>query len=498
MKTILVIAISLQLYNVVQCSCDNIDINMVLALDTTVKQTFRSKIIAAISPIVNMIVESGGRVGIIGFDNVAHPVTTLASELEGRAELIEMGKKFPWAVPLLKSPEKARTQSAEEILNMIFSYNAERPTVVNIGRALKTAEMMLLKNSDQVNSPRKTAQKLVVVISSKNSLDDPSAHVNSLRSNGVTLASVSLDMADLSSLASSSDMAFTADFLDETAESSAKLFNSLCKISQTQKSDRKMQPMTEWDRAAALTNNSCPLGYTGRFCEIMICPMKGNPVPFKLALYEYAIDVNVFDSCNKGHTSLFYVDSLTTTVNVMLVTSILGNPMLSIYKPNGQLLNMNETKNLMNSHATIYFDVPNPMAGTWKAVYRSQNPAMCIFGPNAITNFTIVPGFINGNQDHFLDNPSKYMYQGQPNFLIAHPVNLPRPGKITHMDLFEDYKLIWSSLSNVRYHCSYEYYFGVVYCNRARVYYYKVYGIDENGYNFQRSDSVVCKLPSSV
>lgn len=144
-----------------------------------------------------------------------------------------MGKKFPWSIPLLNSAEKPSPQSPGDILNMMFSYTAESPTVVNIGRALETAERMLFQHSDQVNPTREVAQKLVLLVSSKNSLDDPSAQVNNLRSKGVILVSVSLDTADLSSFASSSDTAFTADLLDETTESSAKLLNSLCKSKKT-------------------------------------------------------------------------------------------------------------------------------------------------------------------------------------------------------------------------------------------------------------------------
>ncbi len=138
---------------------------------------------------------------------------------------------------------------------------------------------------------------------------------------------------------------------------------------------------------------------------------------------------------------------------------------------------MKEIVENVNSTEVIYFKVPNPMFGQWRAVYFSQKASLCVFTITGITNMYVDPGFIpltNYQIAPLLDNPKPTITQGVPNFFLAHPNGLPCVGRITFLSIFENFAMIYQSAGQIRYHCAYEYYFGWIYCNEAAVYQYQV------------------------
>ncbi len=143
----------------------------------------------------------------------------------------------------------------------------------------------------------------------------------------------------------------------------------------------------------------------------------------------------------------------------------------------GQKLSAKEIIQQVNTTELIFFIVPNPAFGQWRAVYSSQKLSMCIFNPNGVSNMYVEPGFLpvrNFQIAPLLDNPVSTITQGVPNFFVGHPNGLPCVGKITFLSIFENFGMVYQSNGQIRYHCAYEYYFGWIYCNAASVYYYKV------------------------
>ncbi len=143
----------------------------------------------------------------------------------------------------------------------------------------------------------------------------------------------------------------------------------------------------------------------------------------------------------------------------------------------GKMLTVNEIINVVNTTELIYFDIPNPMFGQWRAVYFTQSPSTCVFNIDAMTNLYVDPGFIpivNYQVAPLLDNPRPVITQGVPNFFLAHPNGLPCIGRITSLSVFENFVLVYQSSAQVRYHCAYEYYFGWITCNLLSVYQFQV------------------------
>ena len=136
--------------------------------------------------------------------------------------------------------------------------------------------------------------------------------------------------------------------------------------------------------------------------------------------------------------------------------------------------------NLFNNTETIYFDVINPDFGIWSAVYSTVSPSACIFMPAETSNSYADPGFIPINQllnqqfAPLMDNPSPYIIQGSPNLFVLHMNGMPCPAVVTSLQIYQNYQLLYSSMSQIRYHCAYEYYFGWITCNQVGSYYYKV------------------------
>ncbi len=109
----------------------------------------------------------------------------------------------------------------------------------------------------------------------------------------------------------------------------------------------------------------------------------------------------------------------------------------------------------------------------WNAAYSGDIYA-CQFIALGKTDLTITQGFVSGQNSINSDNVSPFINSGVPTYFVAHPYGLPRPGMITYLEIYENYNLVWASKAQLRYHCAYETYFGIIYCNIASNYFYRV------------------------
>ena len=132
------------------------------------------------------------------------------------------------------------------------------------------------------------------------------------------------------------------------------------------------------------------------------------------------------------------------------------------------------------------------MKGTWSIAYSASTA--CLYIAMGTTNVTISAGFVSGqlkNAIH-MDTPAKSIIENVPSYFVAHANTLPCPGQIQTLNIYENANLIWATSAKTRYNCGYEKYFGMITCSQLAAYYYKIYGIDEHGYQFQRTDTLNC------
>ncbi len=90
--------------------------------------------------------ESTGRVGLIMFDSMVHPVTTLsaaATNPQERSRILseisqtakeQMKIPYPHLQHLVIPEQSGDTEKPEKILDQIFDSGHESPTAINIGR----------------------------------------------------------------------------------------------------------------------------------------------------------------------------------------------------------------------------------------------------------------------------------------------------------------------------------------------------------------------------
>jgi uncharacterized protein YegL len=236
--------------------------------------------------------------------------------------------------------------------------------------------------------------------------------------------------------------------------------------------------------------SGCPPGYTGQYCQLALCYQMGSVPSLGNSTYGPLISVMNLQTCS-AQNQLVLVDSHVTSLILMVDGNSGTNPVLRLSDTNGNIV----TPSASSPSSAQVTNTYNGIApGRYFATFSASGTTGCFFavysGPGS--QLAILGGFVSGSAAVHNDKPSPVLTEHVPSYFVAHADGLPCPGKIAYLQVFAQFQLIWSSPAQTRYNCAYETYFGLINCDSTQNYHYKMYGIDEKGFAFERTDNLNC------
>lgn len=231
---------------------------------------------------------------------------------------------------------------------------------------------------------------------------------------------------------------------------------------------------------------NCPPGYTGHFCDIVLCDSKGVVTP-PSSVTGYGIDIVPLATCKAvipvpvdSHIQvlLLYLDGADYT----------ANPSITLSDAAGNVIPPTETVTTTNKTLVVGWSAP--ARGRFYATVSAATT--CLYQAQAQTNFTVSVGFTYGSRSIHADAPSSTLTEFNVATMIASLNNMPSPGHSRITEVYADNQLVTSYDNKVRYGCAYGYYATPVICNSAQNWYFKLHGRDENGFEFMRTDVFRC------
>ncbi|CEF59822.1 Epidermal growth factor-like domain and C-type lectin domain and von Willebrand factor, type A domain and MD domain and C-type lectin-like domain and C-type lectin fold domain-containing protein [Strongyloides ratti] len=235
---------------------------------------------------------------------------------------------------------------------------------------------------------------------------------------------------------------------------------------------------------------SCPVGWTGRFCESPICTNKSTPyIPTDTS--SILIDKMNFQSGCVGSIE-FPVDG---SMKYVMITahSDQGSPIINLTDSSGNTI---QTTSTYNSPGQGVSSFANLIPGTFSVTVNNGNTptTFCIVSINSASELIVSGGFVSSpNYDTPHDGIS-----GVSEYFVVQPLNIPSPGFIGSVKIRKNGNYIpdWVAALTTRFGCGYSYYAGMYTCNEMdNEFMYTVDGIDSNGYPFRRSNTFTCLKP---
>ncbi|KAK0405533.1 hypothetical protein QR680_018043 [Steinernema hermaphroditum] len=240
-------------------------------------------------------------------------------------------------------------------------------------------------------------------------------------------------------------------------------------------------------------------GYTGQHCEFPICD---NYVQ------DYGMEDNEmmtidFGFSNNVTTPLYFpVDKELKYLEIQMDTSEPVRPSFSLQGPDGKTVTPIADGDDGNARFMSMYNTLKP--GTYVVVPTAENlltPAFTIIHVRALSPLKLMAGFIpadanNGAPERF-DVINKTVVQGQANVVAAKVFGLPRPGSVATFSIMHDqYQkyLTHPQPLQIRYGCSFEYFYEMFVCNTPGTYLMKFEGYDFWGYSFSRVSSFRCEV----
>jgi hypothetical protein len=230
----------------------------------------------------------------------------------------------------------------------------------------------------------------------------------------------------------------------------------------------------------------CPPGWTGQYCDIELCINRGI-VALPPEDLGFPVDIRVYkDKCNSAVA--VPVDSHINALYLMIdAQDFNSNPTLKLVRQDGDALPL--YKVIHNDTKTLYIEY-KVKPGMYSAFFSASKP--CVYQAHADSELVIPVAFTSGSKATHNDQGSLKLYHGERSYAIVHGQKLKQPGSINVLEVYEDGDFVHAYDPNIRYKCNHEIYFGPIYCDANRNYYYKILGLDENGFDFMRTDKVLC------
>uniref|UniRef100_A0A0N5A152 EGF-like domain-containing protein n=1 Tax=Parastrongyloides trichosuri TaxID=131310 RepID=A0A0N5A152_PARTI len=208
------------------------------------------------------------------------------------------------------------------------------------------------------------------------------------------------------------------------------------------------------------------------------------------------IDFAMYPTCNEtmavfidDHMDVFYLEVQTTGEH---------NPFVELYNATGYPI---VPSNLdVSDPRRLIFTYDRQPAGIYQAIVSSDVPDNgCYFQVSGVTEMNIYLGFIqytgNNRDPERSDFPFRNVYLDSLNLITAHPHNLPSPGSIAAISIFQEYNILTRpERMNLRYGCSYEYFVNAMHCSKTGKYYAKIDGYDFFGNSFRRVANFDCEV----
>lgn len=234
--------------------------------------------------------------------------------------------------------------------------------------------------------------------------------------------------------------------------------------------------------ASICPTTTCPAGFTGHYCDQLLCPSRGT-VPSRS---RSMLDEAAYKTCDE--TQRLAVDSHVTRLFILVDALQQGsNPQLTVIDAKGAPLA--PTQVLTNNTAAIEIEYPVPNYGVYYATFRAGNP--CHFEAHGESDVSVSSGFTANRHD---DNPTTYAPQYTLSYFVSHVNNMPFPGRAGVVSIYENAALLYTFRLNDRYGCAFDQISEApVICQSISTYWFKVFGRDENGYEFERVDNIDCQ-----
>jgi hypothetical protein len=234
---------------------------------------------------------------------------------------------------------------------------------------------------------------------------------------------------------------------------------------------------------AVCVPDACPAGYTGYGCEFVLCDTKGSVTPPDRTL----IDLVPLKTC--ASTIAVLVDS---HVQVLILyadgTDSTAQPSIVLKDGLGNVIPSTETT--QKDGKTLGLGWSAPARGRFYATISAQTS--CLFQAFAQTNFTVSAGFTYGARAINNDSPVAVLNEFQIATMVMSLNNLPAPGSAYLTEVFSQDAIVAGYDIKTRYGCAYSLYAGPVVCDSTQNWYFKLHGIDNNGFSFMRTNEFRC------
>uniref|UniRef100_A0A1I8AAR8 EGF-like domain-containing protein n=1 Tax=Steinernema glaseri TaxID=37863 RepID=A0A1I8AAR8_9BILA len=215
-------------------------------------------------------------------------------------------------------------------------------------------------------------------------------------------------------------------------------------------------------------NSACQLpGYTGQHCEFPICTEVGRN--FTAPQVDNEATLESGQATDLSPIS-FVVDETIKAFSVHLATSQPCSPSVVIKSLAGAVIPFADQTLQDDQSVTVYANVP---AGTYYIVPSSVNPIepgfLMMYQVRSKTTLQINAGFVlwdsANKQPERSDFPSYRVYQHEMAVAVVKPHGLERPGSLSTISFYKDDQLISRPMPlQIRYGCSFEYYFESFFC----------------------------------
>jgi len=238
--------------------------------------------------------------------------------------------------------------------------------------------------------------------------------------------------------------------------------------------------------APTCPGNTCPAGFTGRYCDQVLCDKKGT-VPPPPTSGGFGIDMVPMSKC--ASTIAVPVDSHVTTLFLSVDgTDMTSMPSIVLKTASGTV--MPSTSTIISNNRTLSLSYASPAAGVYYATVAASTG--CTYKANALTKFSAAVGFTYGPRATHMDMPSSTLTEFQLATMVVAFRNLPAPGYAHKAEVYAQELLQASYRVNNRYNCAYYQFVGPISCDSNKNWYFKLHGIDENGFAFMRTSVFPC------